>query len=242
MNHRLFKANSILGVPKRQDYPLKEELYKLRRTEPSSPSYFRKQSSSPGPDEAEPRFKRASSLRKSSLSTTEIFNRRLSLKEFICLRRFSKIDPAPETDERQGKASNILDLLLSKAKPKPGILRRSLSKADKTGVVQIIDPPANLSQRLPLNISPKVPDVPRLTSELHFTANFKSFSNGLNPTKLIRKVVGLPKMPFGKHSAYPSEEPFRAKHVVEKESAKWLTVHSSKRISPERKRKASKPK
>mmetsp|Transcript_18376 Transcript_18376/g.33022 ORF Transcript_18376/g.33022 Transcript_18376/m.33022 type:complete len:257 (-) Transcript_18376:2974-3744(-) len=238
LKYRQSKPTSILGVPKKNDYPLKEELYKLRKTEPNSPTYFKRQASSVSQEEGDIRLRRNNSVlqRKMTVAGIEALTRRLSLKDFISTRNFgNKIDnenPTSPTDN----PLNILELLLSKTRRKPALHKRSSSKTEKPS--DLSDEQKLQSQTLltQCQTSARSAEDQKQGNDLHFIVNLKAMSNTLSPTKVIRKVVGLPKMPFGKHSTYPSEVPFRKKHIVEKESAKWLSVHSSKRASPERKK------
>lgn len=225
----------------------------MRRTAPNSPSFFQKPNSPQHTKEAS--LKRTLSVLPRKLTTDLTDQRKPSFKEFIFTRAFSnrvELENPPSLPQPSHTSvrstSYMLELLLNKAKPTrakvdPCNLKKAAS-CYSVASVEMVDQnkSADLQQLSQVQNDSVQTVVSRQLSDFALLVSIKSNSNSLSPTKVIRKVVGLPKSPFGKHSAYLSEKPFRKSHIIEIESAKWLNVHLSKRISHDHKSKAkSKP-
>lgn len=243
---RIAKNTSVLGVPKRQEYPIKEELYKLRLSKHTSPISARplKRSDSQQPKPpASPVLPRSSShkeVQESRRRTTSVISRRLSVLVVASLsKRLSfgslssnrpSMQPAQVEIQQEEKSSRTLEALLKisnrkrrLSQPVTHISKPSESTEPSSSVLKF----PQILQQAQLEEDPK--------EALRFVVSLKHSSSSLSPTKVIRKVVNLPKMPFGKHQAYKSDRTFRSQYIIEKESADWLTVHSSNRSSPQRK-------
>jgi hypothetical protein len=242
------KNTSVLGVPKRQEYPIKEELYKLRLLERTSPVSARpiKRSDSQQPKPpASPSLPRSSShkeVQESERRTSSVLSRRLSVLVVACISRRLSLGSLPSNRPsmqpsaqvqilEEEKTCRTLEALLKisnrkrrLSQPVTQINKPSDSTENSSSVLK----PTQILQQAQLEEDPK-------EAGLRFVVSMKHSSSSLSPTKVIRKVVNLPKMPFGKHQAYKSDRTFRSQYIIEKESADWLTVHSSNRSSPQRK-------
>jgi hypothetical protein len=229
----LVRSASILGVPTKLHYPLKDSLYILRRTEPNSPTFLSRQVSI-SPDEDRVKISQAvtppTNLKVSSMISEA--SRSICFKDLACVKLEKPADVSPSYQDHNAQ---VLERLRRTTKRKQFPQRSMQSRPTSTDIAeQLVSPQLHL----PPVVAACVDDQQQL-QELMISMCLRSAISPSSPTKIIRKVVGLDIMPYGSHLAYKSEVPFRTTHIVEKESAKWLNVHSSKRSF--RKRKARRP-
>lgn len=231
-NSRSFKSSSILGVPQRHNYPLKDELYRMRYSLPNSPKHGEQ-------DPSLGEFKR--NLQRIDLglpSKTPALKRTDSEVMAPVPRPYTRLDLEPmASPSSQSSTLRILQLLNStgKAKAKPHMQRASKYVA-KSGMDQSQSNSGEFENHYSHQAS-RNPEMYTRSNPIHIKTG-KKWSSSLSPTKVVREIVGLNKQPFGMHSAYHSKPSFKLRHVVEKETVKWLDVHASKRVSFDRKQQA----
>jgi hypothetical protein len=150
--------------------------------------------------------------------------RKFSFKDLLYLKKEKPADVSPSYQDFN---TQVLERLRRTAKRKQLPQQRSLQNRPTSDDMadQVVSPQLQLP---PVVTAAQWVDDQTQLHKLMIAMGFRS-ANSPSPTKTIRKVVGLDKLPFGSHHAYNSDIPFRTAHIVEKESAKWLNVHSSKR-------------
>jgi hypothetical protein len=247
MDRRLKRKHqySMLTVPTTRQYPLHEVLYRQLTPKAKLPKVslrrkvvFIKLVSDSGDDKyvGSPT---ASNQRSSTTPYSSIkLKSKANFSEYVRLTLARKREKKSEEASKEvGEKLSYNDLVYStmlrqakRHKARSVNFTESSALETKAADIKFIE-----EKRPSITIQPmQLPESRYSISSSSPACHFTISSSSLPPEKLVRRVVNLPKSPFGVHKDFAFD--LRGQYVSPERSSTWLNINNSKRTAPRRKR------